>query len=102
MVCAASALEKQQPLEVERHKLECGCGCGSALSLQPPLSPSTLHYFLVGVLLPLLLLKNLYSVSYTMLTVQPEELLLLAKALESAPTALLSGLEDFQNRLHQE
>lgn len=37
-----------------------------------------------------------------MLTIKPEELLLLAKALESVPTALLSGLEDFQNRLHQE
>ena len=37
-----------------------------------------------------------------MLTIKPEELLLLAKALESVSTALLSGLEDFQNRLHLE
>ena len=37
-----------------------------------------------------------------MITVKPEELLLLAKALESDPAALLSGLEDFQNRLHLE
>ena len=101
-ICPASAPEKQWLLEVECHKLEYGCGCGPALSLQPPRSPSSPSLLLGRSSSATSIAKELISFQFSMLTVQPEELLLLAKALESVPTALLSGLQDFQNRLHLE